>query len=52
MRAVGEKALEMLFRLGDGIRPRDTDDAEALGTRLCDKRGLERGWLVQKSRLA
>ena len=52
MGAVGEESLEMLFRLGDGIRPRHADDIKALFARLCDKAGLERRRIAQKSRLA
>jgi len=52
MAAVGEKSLEMLFCLGDGIRPRHADDPEALRARLRDKLRFERGEVVQKSRSA
>ena len=42
MRAVGEKSLEVLFRLGNGVWPRYADDAEALRARLLKQRRLER----------
>ena len=52
VRAFGEKAREPLLRLRDRVRPRDADDVEALRARLRSKRGLQRGWIVQKSRSA
>jgi hypothetical protein len=52
MGTVGEETLEMLFCFGDGVWPRDADDAEALRARLRDKPRLERGRIVQKSRSA
>ena len=52
MGAVGEETLEMFFRLGNGIRRSNTDDAETQRVRLRDKPRLQRGGIAQKSRLA
>jgi len=37
MGAVGEETLEMFFRLGNGIRRSNTDNAKTQRMRLCEK---------------
>jgi hypothetical protein len=52
MRPIGEELREPLFRLRNRIRPGDADSVEPMLTRGGDERRLERGRIVQKSRLA
>jgi hypothetical protein len=52
MGAVGEKARQPVFRLGDCVGPRDADRGKAVSLRGLAERGLQRRGIAQKSRSA
>jgi hypothetical protein len=52
MRAVGDETFEARFRFGHRIRLGDAGDGKAVRGRALDQRGLDRGRIGQKSRLA
>jgi hypothetical protein len=52
MPAFGDESLEALAHLRDGIGPRNAEGVEAVRARGIGERGLDRGGIGQKSRLA